>query len=97
MAQCMTDDLLILCSLATLTSCLQLVLCSGHVLITRTFGVSIFQKHDHMAKLCQLPRTLDLTMKKVPAEEFSVHDFAELLLRVLVYEVRGWTLNSGKT
>ena len=43
------------------------------------------------------PRTwISLKMEQVPAEEFVVHDFAVLLLRVLGYEIR-WTLNSGKT
>ena len=45
----------------------------------------------------KLPRTLDLAIEQVSAEEFVVHDFAVLLLRVLGYEIRGWTLNSGKT
>ena len=47
----MIDDLLTLCSLAMLTSYLQFVLRFGHALITRTFGVPNFQKHDHMDQL----------------------------------------------
>lgn len=45
----------------------------------------------------KLPRTLDLAVEQVSAEEFVVHDFAVLLLRLFGYEIRAWTLNSEKT
>ena len=45
----------------------------------------------------KLPRTLDLAVEQMSAEEFVVHDFGVLLLRLLGYEIRAWTLNSEKT
>jgi hypothetical protein len=45
----------------------------------------------------KLPGTLDLAMAQLSAVEFVVHGFTALLLRVLGYEIRGWTLHSGKT